>query len=54
MKKKNTTFRIFEHTNKELIEISSNQIDNFAGNMLQLKCSDHNPLIVMSQAAFSL
>jgi len=52
-KEKMQLLESFEHTNKELIEISSNQIDNFAGNMLQIEGKDHNPLIVMSQAAFS-
>ena len=43
----------FENNNKQIIEISINQLDNFAGNILQLIGKENNPLIVMSKAAFS-
>ena len=42
----------FENTNKQIIEISTGQIDCFAGNMLQVLGKDNQPLIVMSQSAF--
>ena len=39
-------------TNKEIIEISLSQMDNFAGNMLQVQNKEGKPFIVMSQTAY--
>lgn len=39
-------------TNKELIEISEDQKENFAGNMLQVIGEDEERLVVMSTSAF--
>lgn len=36
---------------KTIIEISENQVNQFAGNMLQLQGKNQNSYIVMSQAA---
>lgn len=36
---------------KEIIYITEDQVNNFAGNMLEVKGSDDRPFIVMSQAA---
>ena len=36
---------------KKIIEISEDQVNNFAGNMLQLKGTDHRSYLVMSQSA---
>ena len=36
---------------KEIIEISEDQLENFSGNMLQLKDSGGNPILVMSESA---
>ena len=41
-----------EETNKEVIEITANQINNFAGNMLQVIGANNSPIIVMSLSAF--
>ncbi len=38
--------------NKELIMITENQMDCFAGNMLELRGSEEKPVIVMSDSAF--
>ena len=40
-----------ERTNKKIIEISSDQIGSFAGNMLQVFGKESQPLIVMSLSA---
>ena len=37
---------------KQIIDISQNQVHQFAGNMLQLKGRDEIPYLVMSQSAF--
>ena len=37
---------------KKVIEISEDQVNNFAGNMLQLKGTDDHSYLVMSQSAF--
>ena len=37
---------------KKVIEISENQVNNFAGNMLQLKGAEDHSYLVMSQSAF--
>jgi len=45
----------FERTNKEIIDISQEQLNSFAGNMLQVKNADGELLLVMStQASRSL
>jgi len=41
----------FEATNKEVIEISLDQMNQFAGNMLQVKSKLGQPYLIMSQAA---
>jgi len=41
-----------KETNKEVIEITVPQMNNFAGNMLQVFGSNNSPIIVMSQSAF--
>ena len=37
---------------KQIVDISETQVQQFAGNMLQLKGSDEIPYLVMSQSAF--
>jgi len=39
-------------TNKEIIEISFDQMNHFAGNMLEVKNTNGDTLIVMSQSAY--
>ena len=43
---------IIEESGKEVIEISENQMNHFAGNMLQLKASNGKNILVMSTQAF--
>ena len=39
---------------KEIIEISENQVDSFAGNMLQLIDRNNKPVLVMSESAYNV
>ncbi len=43
----------FEGTNKEIISISQEQLNSFAGNMLQVKNADNELLLVMSSQAYN-
>ncbi|MEZ4951488.1 MAG: arginine deiminase-related protein [Saprospiraceae bacterium] len=43
---------IFEKTGKEIIEISFDQMMDYAGNMLQVQSEDGIPILVMSEQAF--
>lgn len=40
-----------KNDNKEIIEITENQVNQFAGNMLQLKGENETPYLVMSQSS---
>lgn len=42
----------FEKTGKEIIEISFDQMMDYAGNMLQVQSEDGIPILVMSEQAF--
>jgi len=42
---------IKDSTNKEIIEISLNQLEAFAGNMLEVQGEDGRPLLIMSSKA---
>ncbi|MFD2146385.1 citrulline utilization hydrolase CtlX [Mucilaginibacter antarcticus] len=42
------------NTHKQIIDISFNQITHFAGNMLEVKNTDGETLIVMSQSAYDV
>lgn len=44
---------IFKKTNKTIIEISENEMHNFAGNMLQVQNNDSEKFLVMSQSAYN-
>ncbi|MDB4904610.1 MAG: hypothetical protein JWQ63_3891 [Mucilaginibacter sp.] len=50
---KNAIVTILKLTHKEIITISFNQMNNFAGNMLEVKNMEGENLIVMSQSAFN-
>lgn len=50
--KKNLINKI-KKSNREIIDIDFNQVKNFAGNMLELKNKDGEPLIVLSQTAYN-
>lgn len=41
-----------KENNKQIIEISENQVNHFAGNMLQVEGANNELFLVMSQAAF--
>jgi hypothetical protein len=43
---------VFQDTGKTIIEITENQMQHFAGNILQLKNKQNEKLLVMSQTAF--
>ena len=43
---------VFEETDKEIIEISLDQMKAFAGNMLQVKNKAGEPILVMSEQAY--
>ncbi|BAU54727.1 citrulline utilization hydrolase CtlX [Mucilaginibacter gotjawali] len=50
---KNAVTSILKLTHKEIISISFEQMNQFAGNMLEVKNKDGETLIVMSQNAFN-
>ncbi len=43
---------VIKSTNKEVIEISEDQLQNFAGNMLQVQNEEGTPYLVMSETAY--
>ena len=43
----------FEQTNKEVVEISQDQLNHFAGNMLQVFDKADKPHLIMSEQAYS-
>ncbi|NNE15981.1 MAG: amidinotransferase [Saprospiraceae bacterium] len=48
-----TLVRQFSQTGKEIIDISIEQMNQFAGNMLQVKSKMGEPILIMSQAAYN-
>ncbi len=53
MKERAMLLRKFEETGKEVVEISLEQMMNFAGNMLQVRNKDDESYLVMSEKAYS-
>jgi len=49
---KKALINIFERTEKEIIEISYDQMESFAGNMLEVKSNDDIRYLAMSQTAY--
>lgn len=49
---RNNVIEILESTEKEIIEITLDQMMSFAGNMLQVKNTDGKTFLVMSEQAF--
>lgn len=47
-----TLIRAFSQTDKHIINISVDQMNQFAGNMLQVKSKMGEPYLIMSQAAY--
>ncbi|HEX5625266.1 MAG TPA: arginine deiminase-related protein, partial [Saprospiraceae bacterium] len=43
---------VFAKTGKELVSISFEQMEHFAGNMLQVRAADGSPYLIMSQTAY--
>ncbi|MDU8885943.1 arginine deiminase-related protein [Yeosuana sp. MJ-SS3] len=52
-KERNNVVKNLKEDGKEIIDISEDQMNNFAGNMLQLKGKNDASYIVMSQAAYN-
>ena len=52
-KEKQMLLDSFEQTNKEVIEISQDQLNHFAGNMLQVFDIAEKPHLIMSEQAYS-
>ena len=44
---------IFERTGKEVVDISFAQMNQFAGNMLQVHNADGDPILILSRAAYN-
>jgi hypothetical protein len=51
--KKEAVNKSLNSTGKEIIDITFDQMNHFAGNMLEVKNNEGKPLVVMSQAAFN-
>jgi hypothetical protein len=49
---RNQIVETFESTNKDIVEISFDQMNQFAGNMLQVQNTDGERILVMSETAF--
>lgn len=49
---RNNVIKTIKNSGKELIEISENQMQNFAGNMLQVQNQSGEKFLVMSQSAY--
>ncbi len=52
-KERKNVVKHLKSDNKEIIDITEDQVSNFAGNMLQVKGKDNDSYIVMSQAAYN-
>ncbi|MBS1627241.1 MAG: amidinotransferase [Bacteroidetes bacterium] len=53
IKEKEILLQQFKQTNKEIIEISFNQMNHFGGNMLQVKNKKNKQFLVMSSQAYN-
>lgn len=49
---RNNVVEVIKSTNKEIIEISEAQMQNFAGNMLQVRNAEGKTFLVMSETAY--
>ncbi len=52
-KERKNVLKHLKEDNKEIIDITENQVNSFAGNMLQVKGKDKASYIVMSNAAYN-
>ena len=53
-KERNNVISHLKDDGKEIIEISENQVNSFAGNMLQILDRNNNPLLIMSESAYNV
>ena len=53
-KERNNVIAHLKEDGKEIIEISENQVNSFAGNMLQILDRNNNPLLIMSESAYNV
>jgi hypothetical protein len=51
-KERKNVIKHLKEDGKEIIDINEKQVNNFAGNMLQVKGKDDNSYLIMSQAAY--
>ena len=54
VRKESMFINFLENSGKELIEISENQVENFAGNMLELLNDKGESLLIMSKSLKTL
>ena len=52
LKERNNVIKKLNQTKKEIIEISEDQCNNFAGNMLQVKNKKNKKFLIMSKSAY--
>ena len=52
-KERKNLIKHLKEDKKQIIDITEAQVNNFAGNMLQVRGKDDKPFLVMSQAAFN-
>ena len=53
-KERNNVIAHLKEDGKEIIKISENQVNSFAGNMLQILGRNNNPLLIMSESAYNV
>ena len=53
-KERNNVIAHLKGDGKEIIEISENQVNSFAGNMLQILDRNNNSLLIMSESAYNV
>ena len=53
-KEKNNVIAHLKDDGKEIIKISENQVNSFAGNMLQILDRNNNSLLIMSESAYNV
>ena len=53
-KERNNVIAHLKEDGKEIIEISENQVNSFAGNMLQILDRNSNSLLIMSESAYNV
>ena len=54
VKERNNVIKHLKEDGKEIVEISENQVNSFAGNMLQVLDRNNNYLLIMSESAYNV